>query len=704
MKKREIPFRKITKTLISKTGNLMKLLKKKEAKQQGLKNKPADVSGLNFKHSPVRNLSLRTKLSLTFAVILLVPVLTISTLSYQTAKSEIGQQMANAAYENVRLLNATITQFTSAEMANVDYIASLITQETYTGAGATLQRNILEPFWRTHPMISSLEFVGTNSYYRNVQGKEWAGEGDPREQVWFKASMENTTPLVSQPYVSLITGDFVIGITKAVADGSGVIRSEVKIEELTGLTHSVNIGNEGYAMIFDSERKAVYHPSLAEGELAEESYIETLFSGDEGGFNYESEGTPKALAYVTNPLTGWKITGTMLTDEYAEEASPILNQTVVIVTAAILVAVLLIVYILYGLFKTLRTMIQTAETISQGDLSARIPVTGNDELGKLGRSFNSMADSIHGSMGRINETAIQLAASSQQLSASAEQATQATEHIADSAQGIHEGATKQEEMLSYNHEQIAVITGRMGEIEGYIQQLASLTEQARSRSNEGTGSVQEVVRQMDVINTFAEQQSSTITRLYEQSRQIEAIVKVIQEIAGQTNLLALNASIEAARAGAHGRGFAVVASEIRKLAEQTSNSTGSIKQLITEIQSGTAEAVSSMEQTVSEVGKGIRIVEETDRHFKGIEQAVAPIDDMSGTLGSITAEIAALAGVMAQSINNVIQIAGTNAGGTEAVSASVEEQIASMQEIAASAAYLSETAEELSSIVEKFKL
>lgn len=667
---------------------------------KGIKQRAANTERKRFKGK----LSLRSKLVITFAIILFGPVIAISTLSYQTAKQEVANQMQNGAEQNVQLLDSVITQYTMAETANTDYLASLINESVYTGSEVTLQSKILDPFWRTHPSISSLEFGGESGYYRNVQGKPWALDGDHRTQPWYQAAMENSNAIVSAPYISPITGEFVIGISKAVSDGSGVIHSEVKIEELTGLTDTVQIGNEGFALVLDNERKIVVHPTLTAGELAEGEWVDRMFAAESGKFNYIVDGQAKTMSFTTNVLTGWKISGTLITDEFAQEAKPILNQTVLVVIIAVLVAGALISFILVSLFKSLRTMVQTAETISQGELSARIPLTGDDELGKLSMSFNKMAESIHRSMSSINETALALASSSQQLSASADQAAKATEHIADSAQSIHEGASKQETLLTENQDRIVTITERMIDIDGYVTQLDELTSEAGSKSLAGSDNVQAVVRQMSVIHDYTEQQSKIISGLNDQSHQIDQIVKVIQQIASQTNLLALNASIEASRAGEHGRGFAVVAAEIRKLAEQTASSTDSIKPLIGQIQIGTSNAVSSMEQTVSEVGKGIRVVQETDRNFKGILLAVSPLAEMSSRLRAITSEIAGQASLMAESVSNVIRIAGDNAGGTENVSASVEEQLASMEQIAASATHLSHTADELSAIVETFKV
>ncbi|MFB9327706.1 methyl-accepting chemotaxis protein [Paenibacillus aurantiacus] len=649
-------------------------------------------------------LSLRAKLIVTFVVILIGPALAISLLSYGTAKDKVGDQMKGGALQNVQLLNSVITQYASAEVANVDYLASLITEDTYTGAEQTLQRKILEPFYRSHPILSSIEFGGESGYYRNVQGTPWSQEAGHRTQPWYEEARSEASAVISAPYVSAITGEFVIGIAKAVADGSGVVRSEVKINELLSMAETVEVGKKGYAFILDGQRNSVFHPVLGAGEAAQGDWVDRLFASDEAQFTAEVNGEEEVIAFTTNPVTGWKISTTMFQAEIAEESSPILNQTMLVVIVALLIATALVYAILRGMFKSLRVMMATAETISQGELSARIPVMRQDELGKLSMSFNHMADNIHHTIRRINTTSIALATSSQEMSASVEQAAKATEHIAESSQGIYNGANRQGELLSENHARLVSITERMDTIGGFVAQLDALSSEAGARSRAGSDNVRNVVDQMGVIHDYALQQSTMMSNLTTHSSQIEQIVKVIQEIAGQTNLLALNASIEAARAGEHGKGFAVVAAEIRKLAEQTGRSTGSIKQLIGQIQASTSNAVASTGQTIAEIGKGIDVVERTDHDFKSILMAVSPLTDMSRTLREVTSEIAGQAALMIESVNNIMHIAGENTGGTESVAASVEEQLASMEQISASAASLSKTAEELAMLVDTFKL
>src|SRR5690606_11856508 len=109
------------------------------------------------------------------------------------------------------------------------------------------------------------------------------------------------------------------------------------------------------------------------------------------------------------------------------------------------------------------------------------------------------------------------------------------------------------------------------------------------------------------------------------SKEIEQIVTVITQIADQTNLLALNAAIEAARAGEHGRGFAVVADEVRKLAEQTKESSEHIQQLIDRILHETEEAVVSIDETVEQSNKGIAAIQSVNQMFDEIQKSIMEV-------------------------------------------------------------------------------
>ena len=177
-----------------------------------------------------------------------------------------------------------------------------------------------------------------------------------------------------------------------------------------------------------------------------------------------------------------------------------------------------------------------------------------------------------------------------------------------------------------------------------------------------------------------------------------------KDIAEQTNLLALNAAIEASRAGENGRGFAVVAEEVRKLAEQSKESSEQIGGLITGILEETEETVKAMDEMVNQSSQGIEVIRSIDRTFDEIERAVKDVRAEIEGVAKAGEEIEAAMEQIATNINQINRISAETAAQAQQVSSATEEQLASAEEIADTSKSMAEMADELQSLVQKFKL
>jgi twitching motility protein PilJ len=157
---------------------------------------------------------------------------------------------------------------------------------------------------------------------------------------------------------------------------------------------------------------------------------------------------------------------------------------------------------------------------------------------------------------------------------------------------------------------------------------ADVAERSVKIASHGAEVARETISGMDSIRDQIQETSKRIKRLGESSQEIGSIVELINDIAEQTNILALNAAIQAASAGEAGRGFAVVADEVQRLAERASNATKRIETLVQTIQSDTNEAVSSMEQTTSEVVAGAHLAEDAGTALGDIESVSNDLSDL----------------------------------------------------------------------------
>ncbi|WP_047151438.1 methyl-accepting chemotaxis protein [Aneurinibacillus tyrosinisolvens] len=345
------------------------------------------------------------------------------------------------------------------------------------------------------------------------------------------------------------------------------------------------------------------------------------------------------------------------------------------------------------------------EQLGQGNLKNRLEFTKRrDEYGTLAHHFNQALDNLSDLIRKVNDTSVQVAASSEELTASAEQSVKATELIATSIEQVASGTETQTE----NTEQSA---RAMEEMSKGIQRIAEncfVVSEASNGTAElaetGGQSIQKVVRQMNSIQKSVNDSDATINQLFDHSQEIEKILGVITGIADQTNLLALNAAIEAARAGEYGRGFAVVADEVRKLAEQSSVSAGQITNIITKIQSDTKISVDVMDQVKKEVGSGIDVAYETERNFTEILHSMKRVADQIQDMSAIAQQMSAGTEQVSASISHIAQVSRGTSASSQNAAVFAEKQLAPMEEITSSAAALSKMAEELSNLLGKFKV
>lgn len=339
-----------------------------------------------------------------------------------------------------------------------------------------------------------------------------------------------------------------------------------------------------------------------------------------------------------------------------------------------------------------------------GDWRESIHVNTNDEIGELADALNIMRKSTGQLIRQIEGSVEQVAASSEELTASAEQSAQATNQVAGAITEVAGGSTAQLKAVDNATTVVEQISTGIQQIAANANSVAATAERASDAARDGRYAVEKANGQMITVEKSVGGSAQVVSKLGERSKEIGQIVDTISGIAGQTNLLALNAAIEAARAGEQGRGFAVVAEEVRKLAEQSHDAAKQIATLIADIQIETDKAVVSMADGTREVRLGTEVVNAAGDAFSEIASLVGQVSDQ---IQGITAEIQKMASGSQQiviSMRNIDEISKDTAGQMQTVSAATEEQSASMEEIASSSQALARMAEELRTIVSRFKV
>ncbi len=295
-----------------------------------------------------------------------------------------------------------------------------------------------------------------------------------------------------------------------------------------------------------------------------------------------------------------------------------------------------------------------------GDLTARLKVETKDEVGDVARAFNQFMDKLHPLIAEIRQSA---------------EVVQSAAHDLDD-----QSSSANEKMQSHCLETDKVVTA-VTEMSATAREVASNTnstaqaiESANRQIDEAQVEVSQAIEGIGQLVAEVNLTSEAIQELSDHTDQITKVLDVIGDIAEQTNLLALNAAIEAARAGEQGRGFAVVADEVRTLASRTQNSTLEISEMLKQLQSGVARAVTTMNASQARGEKTVNESEHVKHSLSGIQHAVSSIHDMGIQTASAAEQQSAVAEDINQNLVAIQQIVNElsdNFNSTKSITASL---------------------------------